>query len=124
MLRIDLSDPTEEGWMTCHVTAEVPGFAGVFNCWLWRCDLQGFRSQLADMIAHVGRPSSAELVGTEPGIDLRLSMDAMGRIEGRYTLQHFDALGSPALAGGFEMDQTYLAPLLGQVDKSLRPDSP
>jgi hypothetical protein len=109
--------------MTCEVSVQVPGFSGSFRVFLWSEDLEGFRAQLADMIAHHGRECQAELVGTEPGVVLRFAVDRRGHIYGRYELVNFDVSGSPALSGKFEMDRTYLAPLLARVDQVLRDNS-
>src|SRR5713101_5000505 len=108
MLVLDLLPPDGEGWMAAPVTVQAPGFNGAFECCVWRSDLQSFRSELTQMIRHVGKPSCAELTSTEPGIDLRLSMNRAGQIEGRYALQNSNCSGQPELSGTFEMDQSFL----------------
>jgi hypothetical protein len=122
-LQLDCPPLNPDGWVCGQLSVEVPGFRGSAPFFLYRPDLEAFRSQLASMIAQVGRASQAALIGTEPGIDLRLSLDTRGHVEGRYTLRHFDAPGSPALSGTFEMDQTFLAPLLAQVEGVLHAGS-
>ena|SRR5437879_4277887 len=119
-LRLELSEPCEEGWFTCRVEAEVPGFSGLIYCWLFSADLAAFRSELQSMLCNVGRPCSASLPETEPGLSLQLNMLDRGHIEGRYRLQNFDAPGSPTLSGSFEMDQTYLEPLLAAIERALQ----
>jgi hypothetical protein len=118
-LTLAFSPPNEEGWLACQVAVEVPGFSGTFPCWVWRSDLESFHRQLVQMIDQVGQPAAANLTSTDPGIDLRFSMNRAGQIEGRYALQNFDSPGQPTLSGLFQMDQSYLPELLGEVERLL-----
>jgi hypothetical protein len=122
-LTLDFSPPNDEDRMACNVAVEVPGFSGEFRCWVWRPDLQSFHRQLVQMIEQVGVASSAKLTSTDPGIDLRFSLNRAGRIEGRYALQNFDTPGQPTLSGDFQMDQSYLPGLLAQVAELLEPET-
>jgi hypothetical protein len=119
-LTLDFGQPGEDDWLACAVVVDVPGFHGQFDCQLMRCDLEQFRSELANAVTAVGQSVEVRLVSTDPGIDLRFMVNRLGQIKGRYELQNYDAPGSPALFGSFEMDQTFLEPLLVQVDGVLR----
>src|SRR4051812_47384474 len=107
----------EEGWMPCHAVVDVPGFHGEIDFPMLRTDLGLFRSQLADAVGTPERPSTARLVSTDPGLDLFLQVEKNGQVQGRYRF----GLGSddPELSGRFVMDQTFLRPLLVQVDQVL-----
>ena len=108
-----------DDWFSCEVYVEVPGFQGSFSCWVWRRDLERFTSQLEEMISRIGEQSSARLESTEPGIAITLSMNDRGHIDGKYCLRNFDAPGSPTLSGAFDIDQTYLRPLLRDITNVL-----
>jgi hypothetical protein len=71
------------------------------------------------MMERIGEDCTARFNSTEPGIDITLSMNDRGHIEGEYCFRNFDAPGSPALSGSFDMDQTYLRPLLREVTETL-----
>ena len=119
-LKLHFGKPTDEGWLVCSVVVDVPGFHGKLDCHVMQADLQQFRSQLAQAIDRIGEPTEVRLVGTEPGIDLVLTVNRLGQIHGTYELRNLDAPGSPALAGSFDMDQTFLRPLLSEVDRDLK----
>jgi len=116
-LTLELSHPDDEGWMQCDLRVQVPGFSGKFKCQAWRADLVSFRDELTQMVSRIGRPSTAEFTTTEPGIELFLSMNPLGQIQGSYNLENYNSPGQPSLSWKFEMDQTYLAPLLQQIEK-------
>jgi hypothetical protein len=119
-LTLDFTPPDEDNWLACQVSVEVPGFSGDFPCCVWQSELDSFHRQLVRMSEQVGHPSTADLTSTDPGIDLHLSMNQAGQIEGRYALQNFDSPGQPTLSGFFQMDQSYLPSLLAQVVKLLQ----
>lgn len=118
-LTVDLSPPNADGWMGAHVNAEAPGFTCDYRFLLWRPDLEQFESTLKQMLESVGQAHSCVLSSTEPGLELQLDMDRLGHVAGSYRLQHFNAPGQPALSGDFEMDQTFIRPLLDQVRDAL-----
>ena len=107
-LTLDFSKPDEQGWMRCYLRVQVPGFSGEFECWVWRVDWSCFVDGLVRMRKQVGKPCSANLSTTEPGIYLQLNMNRQGQIEGRYEFRNFGVSGQPSLSGTFEMDQSYL----------------
>jgi hypothetical protein len=119
-LRLDSSPPDADGWFACVATVEVPGFSGVFPCWLQRPELELFQRQLLAMLQQEGVPSVADLNSIEPGIDLHLASNRSGQIRGRYSFQNFDSPGQPMLSGEFEMDLSYVPGLLSQIATLLR----
>jgi hypothetical protein len=105
-----------ENWMWCNAIIDVPGFRGDLDFQMLIDDLEQFRRKLADSLDEVNWPCDVRLVSTDPGIDLSFRIDHTGQTEGKY---RFGGCGSyhPVLSGTFRMDQTYLVPLLAQVDQ-------
>lgn len=110
--------PDEEGWMWCNAIVNVPGFRGDLDFQIMRGDLEAFRSQLAAATEPPSWPRDVRLASTEPGIDLSFRVEATGQVVGEY---QFFGQGpqSAVLSGTFRMDQTYLRPILTQVDSVL-----
>ena len=109
-------DADDEGWCRVLVLVEVPGFAGKYEAWLQTDDLQRFSNELAQLHKNVGVPGQARLCSAEPDIDIQLSMDKLGHIQGDYVFESERREGIPtALAGRFDMDQSYLPELCGSI---------
>jgi hypothetical protein len=108
----------DEGWMWCNATVDAPGFRGDLDFQMLRSDLELFRTQLSDSLAEANWPCEARLVSTDPGIELSFRVERTGQVAGTY---QFGGLGThhPVLSGSFGMDQTYLGPLLSQVERAL-----
>jgi hypothetical protein len=104
--------------MWCSATVDAAGFRGELDFQMLRSDLDSFRAQLSDSLVQANWPSDVRLASTEPGVDLSFRIDRTGQVVGAY---RFGGLGAhrPVLSGAFEMDQTYLGPLLGQVERDL-----
>lgn len=117
-LAILFTPPDKEGWMWCNAIVEVPGFRGDFDFQMLRADIIPFHAQLLDSLDGTNWPCEARLTSTEPGIDLSFRVERTGRIAGVYG---FGGHGTyrPSLSGAFVMDQTYLGPLLVQVERLL-----
>jgi hypothetical protein len=81
--------------------------------------LDCFQKELAQMVKQIGRPCSASLTTTEPGIKLYLTMNVYGQIQGRYVLQDYNCTGQATLSGDFEMDQSFLPHLIDEVKKAI-----
>jgi hypothetical protein len=113
---ITFTPPDEEGWMWCHTIIEVPGFRGDFHFQMLRADLNPFRAQLVHALDETNWPCEVRLTSTEPGVDLSFRVERTGRIAGT---NQFGGDARPSPSGSFAMDQTYLSPLLAQIDRLL-----
>jgi hypothetical protein len=112
------TSPDCEGWMWCKAVVDVPGFHGEYEFQLERVNLEMFRSQLAHALDPSNWPCQACFISTDPGIDLSLQVERSGQITGHYRFHNYNA-GGATLTGSFGMDQTFLKPLLAEVDRSL-----
>jgi hypothetical protein len=99
-------------WARVRVRAESGGFHGDFEAAVQAEDLRRFERELRAMEESAARPARATLSCAEPGLDVRLDLDAPGAVAG-----HF-ALGSPrgdgawtTLSGTFELDPVELPAL-------------
>lgn len=110
--------PDEEGWMWGNVIINVPGFRGDVDFQLLRSDLERFHTELSASMVASNWPCEVHLESTEPGFDLSFRVERTGQITGRYRFGGRDT-HRPRLSGGFEMDQTYLGPLLTQTEQVL-----
>jgi len=108
----------DEQWIDCHVLVDVPGVHGEFDVHMLLSDLTSFRDQLVGSIDPSNWPCEVCWTSIEPGIDLRLEIDRRGRVQGVYRLGGDDAY-KVVLSGEFFLDQTYLGPLLAQVERAL-----
>jgi hypothetical protein len=112
------TSPGVEGWMWCGVQMDVPGFHGEYDFQLERLNLELFRSQLAHATEPTNWPCQAQFSSTDPGVDLVLQVARSGQVVGEYRFCNYNG-GGATLSGSFALDQTYLPPLLAQVERSL-----
>jgi hypothetical protein len=117
-LSIVFTSPDGEGWMWCNAIISAPGFRGELDFQMLRSDLDWFRSQLLASIDVENWPCDVRLSSTDPGIDLSFRVERTGQVVGSYQLGGFGA-HCPSLSGTFGMDQTYLVPMLAQLDGML-----
>jgi len=108
--------PDEEGWVWCNAVIDAPGFRGDFDFQMLRGDLDPFHDQLVCSLDGTNWPCEVRLASTEPGVDLSFHVERTGRIAGTY---QFGGDRHPSLSGVFTMDQTYLGPLLAQLNRLL-----
>ena len=107
----------DEDWVRVQVVVGANGFRGDFEAWLQLGDLSRFRDELEDMHQCVGQRKSAVLASAEPDIEVRLDMQPLGQIHGRYAFESERINGQPTvLSGSFEIDQSYLPRLRASVD--------
>jgi hypothetical protein len=107
----------DEDWVRVQVVVGANGFRGDFEAWLQLADLSRFRDELEDMHQCVGQEKSAVLASAEPDIEVRLDMQQLGQIHGRYAFESERVNGQPTvLSGSFEIDQSYLPRLRTSVD--------
>jgi len=102
--------------MWCNAVIDAPGFQGDFDFQMLRGDLHPFHDQLVRSLDGTSWPCEARLASTEPGVDLSFRIERTGRIAGAY---RFGGDRHASLSGTFTMDQTYLAPLLAQLNRLL-----
>jgi hypothetical protein len=110
--------PDDEGWMWCNAIINAPGFRGDLDFQMLRSDLDSFRTQLSAARVVANWPCEARLASTDPGIEVSFRIERTGQVAGTY---RFGGRGTyrPVLSGEFGMDQTYLDPLLTQVERVL-----
>ncbi len=115
---IMFTPPDDEGWMWCNAIINTSGFRGHLHFQMLRSDLDSFRTQLSASLPETNWPCEARLSTTDPGLDLSLRVERTGRVAGNY---QYGGLGAyrPVLSGAFAMDQTYLGPMLAQVERAL-----
>src|SRR4051812_36186429 len=101
--------------MHCGLVVDVPGFHGELDVQVWRADLTEFRDQLARSDEPTRWPCEVVFSSTEPGIELRFKVARTGRVGGAYRFG--GGFGAATLSGTFEMDQTFIRPLLEQVQR-------
>lgn len=77
-----------------------------------RTDLDPFQAQLVHSLDGANWPCEVRLASTDPGVDLLFRVERTGRITGAYQFGGDDRLFS----GAFTMDQTYVGPLLAQMN--------
>ncbi len=118
-LQLELSSKRiadQEDWCRVWVTAQTPAFQGEFEGWLQSADLARFAEELDSMQVNVGKACTATLSSAEPDIHLELKMQTLGGVSGAFALRPDpQAGGTTSLSGTFEVDQSYLGPLLASV---------
>jgi hypothetical protein len=97
----------DEDWARVRVDVQAGGFTGAFEAWLQSGDLDNFSNQLGALYENVGQAGKARLACAERGIDLSLSMETMGGINGQF--EFFDERTSASLSGSFTIDQSYIS---------------
>ncbi len=105
--------------MYCNAIVNAPSFRGDIDCSLQRADVVSFRDQLAHAVEATHWPCEVRLCGLEPGIDVSFRVERTGHVEGQYRFQG-RGVGEATLCGSFCMDQTFLGPLLQQVEEVLQ----
>ncbi len=110
--------PDRGGWMACSVVVDVPGFHGEIDYAVERVYLELFRDELARARQSDNWPCEARLTDAEPGADVTISVGRAGQAAGRYEFCAYNQ-GGARLTGGFVLDQTFLGPLLRQVEQVL-----
>jgi hypothetical protein len=115
---IMFTPPNNEGWMWCNAIINAPGFRGDLDFQMLRSDLDTFHVQLSNSLESANWPCEVRLSSTDPGIGLTFRVERTGQVVGTY---EFGGRGAyrPVLSGAFAMDQTYLRPLLTQVEQLL-----
>jgi hypothetical protein len=115
---IMFTPPDKEGWMWCNAIIDAPSFRGDVDFQMLRSDLDAFHAELLNSLNGAKWPCNVRLASTEPGIDLAFRVERTGQVVGTY---EFGGRGAyrPVLSGAFAMDQTYLRPLLTQVERLL-----
>ena len=96
----------DEDWARVRVDVQAGGFTGAFDAWLQSGDLDDFSKQLGALYENVGHAGQARLACAERGIDISLSMEKMGGVNGQY--EFFDESSSAYLSGTFTIDQSYI----------------
>ena len=105
----------DEGWMWWNAVIHVPGFRGDLDFQMLKADLYMFRTRLSASTIAENWPCDARLASTDPGMDLSFRVERTGQVVGEYQFGGCRAQ-PPLLSGTFGMDQTYLGPLLAQID--------
>jgi hypothetical protein len=108
-----------EDWIRCDVKLVVPGFTGSLPVELELLDFSRFLDELRRMSLSVGTPMQAALSGLEPGMALELNSDHTGHIFGKYEFIHNWNAAEIKLIGSFEMDQSYIQPLILEIQNSI-----
>lgn len=96
----------DEDWARVRVDVQAGGFSGAFDAWLQSGDLDHFSNQLGALYENVGHAGEARFACAERGIDISLSMEKMGGINGKF--EFFDESTSASLSGSFTIDQSYI----------------
>ena len=110
-----------EGWLHFLVKIQVPGFQGKFEAEMQLEDLERFKIDLKNMYDTLGEECDASLVGAEPGIYLKLKSNKLGQVYCEYEFESERFDGKPTcLSGAFEIDQTYIKPLIITVSEDLK----
>jgi hypothetical protein len=104
----------DEDWARVRIDVRAGGFTGAFDAWLQSGDLDNFSNQLAALYENVGHAGEARLACAERGIDISLSMEKMGGINGQF--EFFDERTSTSLSGSFTIDQSYLPEWRNRVE--------
>ena len=110
-----------EGWLHFQVEIMVPGFSGSFEAEMQFEDLERFKNDLSEMEQKVGIECEALLGSAEPGIHILLKSDRLGRVTGEYQFESERYNGEPTcLSGLFEIDQTFIKPLMVSVSEDIK----
>ncbi len=117
-VRFTFTPADGEGWMWCSILVDVPGFRGEYDFQLEQINLELFRTQLERAVEPVNWPCQAQFSSTAPGVDLVFQVARSGQVAGEYRFCN-DNGGGATLSGSFALDQTYLPPLLAQVERLL-----
>ena len=104
--------------MWCNAIINVPGFRGDVDFHMLRSDLERFRVELSASMVASNWPCEVHLESTDPGVILTFRVERTGQIAGEYQIGGRGAY-RPVITGSFGMDQTYLGPLLAQVERLL-----
>ena len=74
----------DEDWARVRLDVQAGGFTGAFDAWLQSGDLDSFSNQLGALFQNVGHAGEARLACAERGIDISLSIEKMGSINGQF----------------------------------------
>jgi hypothetical protein len=120
LIHLPSSLDAEEWFNHCHVSVKSSHFSGSFECSIHRLDVVSFLEDLTNLHKQSLVPRtqifSARFNTMEGDIDIKFEMHHLGKIIGSY------ALGNPnsqVLTGTFTMDQTYISPLLKDIEHIL-----
>ncbi len=114
--------PTDvEGWCTVHVQVETNGFHGETIAWLMTDGLISFETDLGIMMQNIGKDAQARLCSPEPDLDIQLTMNHLGQIQGTFAIESERRDGIPTvLSGSFSMDQSFLPTLRRQINNLVK----
>ena len=121
-LTIDpLTKEGPEGWLHVFVKIQVPGFQGKFEAEIQLEDLERFKVDLKNMDDRLGAECNASLESAEPGIYLKLKSNKLGQVYCGYEFESERYDGKPTcLSGAFEIDQTFIKPLMLTVSEDIK----
>lgn len=106
-LKLLLSAPDAEGWMTTEVIVDTDTFKGGFFCEIEEQEWSGLKKQLQSLYDSVGTERQIEWRNMEQNIELVIKMSGSGQLEVEYRLCPSSFQG-PYLSGEFAADQSFL----------------
>jgi hypothetical protein len=108
-----------DDWLTCQVNIVVPGFTGSVKCDMEHSALVRFQKELVSIIENPGEERRAHLFGRDPGIDIKMDVNIVGQVSGRYRFVNWVGKLDPELSGAFEMHQSYIPNLIREINQTL-----
>ena len=100
-----------EDWITCEVSAEVPGFGSRLTWDVTAWELRNLAKDIETLHATFPKTSDLTFEGLEPNLALSFKIGPTGQINGSYTLSNIDAPGRARLIVEFHAVQIYLPDL-------------
>ena len=106
----------EGDWVKASIAIEIPGYSAAFPAELRLEELRGFREQIESM--NESLDGEASWVSIDHIIETKATMDFQGGIYWE-TVTRYPVGSETALCFTFSADQSYLAPLIRQLDEVL-----
>jgi hypothetical protein len=109
-----------EDWVTCEVSAEVPGFGASLTWDVTVLELRDLATNIETIHAKFPKTSGLTFEGIEPNVALSFKVEPTGQINGSYALRNIDAPGAACLTGEFQADQSYLPDLARTLQRFVK----
>jgi hypothetical protein len=112
----DSTKPDPEGWVNAEIAVKVRAWFGRYAAQFLEDDFQAFAAELRPLSEHLAPPAGLE--STDGYLNITMTRDELGHVDVRGEAWDTPRWGAH-LEFSFEMDQTYLTPLLASIETLL-----
>ena len=119
-LRLRFSGPDHEDWLSVFAEVSADSFSGSYAFKMLSSELTGLLKYLQELEHSVGKERQIAWENYESNIQLKLSLNARGRMAGNYRLAAGLGWEGANLSGEFHADQSYLGGWVQQLEQVQR----